>query len=177
MRQARTRGARRSAWLLPIIGLLGSASPAHASKGLVLFPDPLWLLVLLVSFAALVIPMNALLFKPIFRVLDERAEHIDGARRRASKLQSEADEMLQRYRESVAEVREEADLARRQQLEAARTESAAQASAARSQADGIIERGRAEMESWLAGARADLRSSVEPLARVAAERVLGRVLN
>ena len=37
--------------------------------------------------------------------------------------------------------------------------------------------GRAELDSWVTGARADLRASAEPLAQVAAERVLGRELH
>jgi F-type H+-transporting ATPase subunit b len=177
VRHVSTGAARKAISLSPFIALMLMAAPAQASKGLVLFPDPLWLLVLIVSFAALVVPMNALLFKPIFRVLDERKERIDGARRRASQLQSEADEFLRRYRDSVREVREEADRDRRQQLEAARTDSGVETGQARGEAERIVERGKVEMESWLAGARADLRSSVEPLARVAAERVLGREFN
>jgi F-type H+-transporting ATPase subunit b len=159
------------------LGVFLFAAPAQAASDLVLFPDPIWLLVLLVAFSALVVPMNALLFRPIFRVLDERKERIEGARRRADQLQGEADAILRRYRESVREVREEADRDRRSQLEATRSESSDAATAARAEAESLIERGRADLESWLAGARADLRSSAEPLAQVAAERVLGRELH
>jgi F-type H+-transporting ATPase subunit b len=176
VRQARTRSPKVGSLMLAS-GLALVAAPAHAAGDLVLFPDPIWLVVLMATFAFLVYPMNALLFKPIFRVLDERKERIDGARRRAAQLQSEADEMLSRYRASVQSAREETDRERRRELEAARAESATSAGAARAEADGIIERGRTDLNGWLAGARADLRSSVDPLAQVAAERVLGRSLN
>ena len=177
VRQARTRNAFELVSRFSLVGLILSAAPAHAAAELVLFPDPFWLAVLLIAFAVLVAPMNALVFKPIFRVLDERQKRIEGARRRADQLQAQADELLQRYRSMVQEVREETDRDRRQQLEAVRAESGAAAGAARAEAEGIIARSRADLESWLVGARADLRSSVEPLARVAAERVLGRGLN
>ena len=177
MRQASTRSRFRLVSLVPAVGLALMAAPAQAASGLVLFPDPIWLVVLIVVFAALVYPMNALLFRPVFRVLDERKERIEGSRRRAAQLQGEADELLGRYRASVRSAREETDRERRRELEAARAESATAAGAARAEAEEIIERGRADLEGWLVGARADLRASVDPLAQVAAERVLGRSLN
>lgn len=177
VRRAGIQSGFKRVLLLSFLALSLLASPAYAAGGLVLFPDPVWLVVLMVAFALLVAPMNALIFRPIFRVLDERKERIEGARRRAEQLQSEAEEILRRYRTSVREVREETDLDRRRTLEAARSDSAAAAAAARAEAEGVIERNRNDLESWLASARADLRSRVEPLARVAAERVLGRDLH
>jgi F-type H+-transporting ATPase subunit b len=177
VKQARTRDTFKLACTSSTLAIFLLATPAQASTGLVLFPDPIWLLIMLVAFTALVAPMNALIFRPIFRVLDERKERIDGARRRAAQLESEADEILRRYRASVQEVREEADRDRRSHLEAARSESSNTATAARGEAESLIERGRTDLDSWLTGARAGLRSSAEPLAQAAAERVLGRELH
>ena len=175
VRQAKKLAADpKAALLFSFLLLCLVAAPAQAAGDLVLFPDPLWLVILIVAFALLVAPMNALLFKPVFRVLDEREARIQGARRRAGQLQGEADEILRRYRDSVREVREEMEQHRRSQLEAAREESGAQAGAAREEAERIVERSRADLGVWLTSAKADLRSSVEPLARIAAERVLGR---
>lgn len=177
LRQARSQSAQRLGSPFALLSLVLLAAPAHAAGDLVLFPDPFWLVVMLIAFTLLIAPMNALVFKPIFRVLDERKKRIDGARGRAAQLQSEADEVLQRYRSLIQEVREETDLDRRRRLEGARSESASAAADARSEAEAVIARGRSELDGWLTSARADLRSSVEPLAQVAAERVLGRTLN
>ncbi|MFQ5417845.1 MAG: hypothetical protein ACE5FL_12460, partial [Myxococcota bacterium] len=67
-----------------------AAGNAAASEGqLVLLPDPQKLLILVAFFAALIYPVNALILKPIFRVLDERDEKIAGTRRRAERLANE----------------------------------------------------------------------------------------
>ena len=44
----------------------------------------------MVLFAALIVPVNRLLFQPIFRVLDERDASIAGTRARAERLEHEA---------------------------------------------------------------------------------------
>ena len=159
-------------------GVLLHAADALASGGrLVLVPDVPILLGLIVLFAVLVAPVNALLFRPIFRVLDARAERITGARERAAKLQTQADEILQRYEQAVREVREDAERQRRERLDESRRETAVQTLAARRVAEGELERARAELDAALTGARASLREQAESLARETAARVLGRSLS
>ncbi len=159
-------------------GVLLHAADALASEGrLVLKPDVSILLGLIVLFAALVAPVNALLFRPIFRVLDARAERITGTRERAAKLQTQADEILQRYEQAVREVREDAERQRRERLDESRREKAAQTLAARGEAEGELERAREELDAALTGARASLREQAESLARETAARVLGRPLS
>ncbi|HKK49957.1 MAG TPA: ATP synthase F0 subunit B, partial [Myxococcota bacterium] len=81
-------------------GSITLAGPALAADELVLIPDPQLLLIMLVGFALLVFPLNALLFKPVFAALDARAERIEGARTRSAQLQREADSVLERYESS-----------------------------------------------------------------------------
>lgn len=154
------------------------ASPAHASGGeLVLLPDPITIGVLIVVFALLIGPVNALLFKPVFRVLDRREDKIGGARRRAERLERHADGVLADYEGAVRGAREEAELERRAQIDEARSEHASLTAAAREEAERELERARAELGRSLADARAALRSQGQELARAAAERVLGRALS
>ena len=72
------------------------AQPALASDKLVLVPEPVILSTMIVAFVLLIFPLNQLIFKPIFRSLDERASRIDGARNRSSQLQLDVDGVLDR---------------------------------------------------------------------------------
>ena len=167
---ARSAGACAA---LPLV-----AAPAAASEGgLSLLPEWWLLFTMMALFVALIFPVNALLFRPIFRVLDERDERIAGNRRRAEALSTRANEALGRYERAVREVREDAERTRKATLEEARRASAERGAAARSEADGEIARSRAEIAGALGDARTQLRAGADDLARIAAERILGRPLS
>ena len=76
-----------------------AAAPAFAATGeLVLVPDFTGKLPALIAlFAALIWPANQLLFKPIFKVLDDRAEKTEGRRQRAARIMHDAEETLANY--------------------------------------------------------------------------------
>jgi F-type H+-transporting ATPase subunit b len=166
------------------------ALPATAAEELVLIPDAgflgllpglgdglgtLW--IMLIGFVVLIFPLNALMFQPIFRALDERAERIQGARDRSTQLQSEADAVLDRYETAIREARSESESQRQGQLATAREEQAVLTTQARSDAEQELERARGELNRSLEEARATLRGSAEDLATAAAERILGRSLS
>ena len=166
--------------------LLASGT-ASASDNLVLVPDfglfgfgdstfgDLW--VMLIGFVLLVFPLNELIFKPIFRSLDERAERINGARTRSVDLQRQADEVLDRYETAIREARGESEKERQTGLLRAREEQVALTAEARGEAERELENARVELGRSLEEARASLRSSAEALAEAAAEQVLGRPLS
>jgi F-type H+-transporting ATPase subunit b len=173
--KALTRPALRPIAACAVISLV--SAPAIASEdNLVLVPDPPLLLALLLLFVLLIVPVNLLVFKPIFKVLDEREARIAGTRARAQKLEEDADAVLGRYEAAVRDVREEAELGRRARLEEARSELVAATGAARRDAEGEIERARSELRSVVGSAQTALRSQAEELARQAASQVLGRSL-
>ncbi len=160
--------------------LLAAQAAAAGGDNLVILP-PLAdvvdrMLPLVVLFCLLVIPVNHLVFKPLFRVLDERAERIDGTRRRAERLEREADEVLASYERSVQEVREEAEAERRAHLDRTRAESQDNTGAVRAEADREIARARRALAESLESTRATLRAQARELAREAAARVLGRAV-
>jgi F-type H+-transporting ATPase subunit b len=160
------------------------ASEAFASEGsLVIFPHDSHgnfairdLVYLMVLFGLLVFPANALIFKPIFRVLDQREEKIAGARRHAERLFAEADGVLARYEQSVREVRQDAEQERKQTLERARADGGAKTAEARGEAEREVARAREEVAAGLDRARSTLRSQSQDLAREVAARALGRAL-
>jgi F-type H+-transporting ATPase subunit b len=163
---------------LPIAAasLAWSAPARAAGGGLEIFPDPLQLFVLVVLFAGLVVPVNLLVLRPILRVLDERAERIEGARQRAAQVGRQADESLARYRAEIDRARAEGERERRRLLEEARGQQAQLSAAARAEAEAEIERARAEVQTALGGAREALHRDAERLARDAVARILGRPL-
>jgi len=170
-----TRGVIVGVCLSAVSGLM--TQPALASGKLELVPDPVILSTIIVAFALLILPLNLLIFKPIFQSLDERAARIEGARSRSSQLQSEADGVLDRYETAIREARGDAEQARQGQLVLAREEQATLTTQARGEAEGELERARAELGRALEEARTSLRSSAEDLATAAAEQVLGRTLS
>jgi F-type H+-transporting ATPase subunit b len=168
-------GVIAGAGLSAVSGLI--AHPVLASDNLELVPDPFILSIMVVVFLLLIFPLNQLIFKPIFHSLDERAARIEGARRRSTLLQREADGVLDRYETAIREARGESEQARQAQLSLAREEQATLTTQARSAAEGELERARADLRQSLEEARASLRSSAEDLATAAAEQVLGRTLS
>ena len=154
------------------------AGDAIASEdGLVLFPDPVMLGVLILFFFLLVYPVNQLIFRPIFSVLDERDAKIAGTRARAERLFAEADEVLARYEGSVREVRAEAEQARKQVIEVARGDGGSKTAQARDEAEVEVVRAREEIAAALDAARGELRAQTEGLAREVATQALGRALS
>ena len=154
------------------------ARDAFASEGgLVLVPELNTLLVLVVVFGLLVYPVNQLIFRPIFRVLDERDEKIAGTRRDAERLSREAEQVLARYEQSVREVRMDAERDRKATLEQARTDGAARTGEARGEAEHEVSRARTQVAAALEDARETLREESASLARDVAARALGRTLS
>lgn len=163
--------------VLASLVVLTAASPAHAAGDLVLFPDPQLLIALIVLFAALVFPLNHLIFKPIFHALDEREERISGARARAVHIEAEADGLLARFEDSIREARASAEEVRKQHVAQARSEQASIGAAAREEAEQKVEAARAELGRSLAEARATLQATSRELASAAAQNILGRPLS
>jgi F-type H+-transporting ATPase subunit b len=154
------------------------AGAAVASEGgLVLLPD--WtgkLPILIVLFALLMAPVNAILFKPIFQVLDAREERTGGTRKRAEKIMKDAESTLAGYEQAVREARAEAEQARKREAAAAREENATVIDAARAESASHLESARTELAVALEQSRQILGGDVRSLADEAASRVLGRAL-
>ena len=180
----RTR-SRTSAGILALsfIGFIGAAlvslvpsAALAAGGGLVLTPTMPILITLLIGFVLLVVPMNKMIFRPLFKVLDERAAKITGARDRAQHLEQEADASMNRYRDAVRDARENAEVTRQTQLSESRSEQASMTADAKGEAASEIARARGELEASLTEARVGLRASSEEVAKIAAEQILGRAL-
>jgi F-type H+-transporting ATPase subunit b len=166
-----------AAGLALVAGLLLAAAPAHAAEGLELVPRPQRLLALLVLFVLLVPLLDALLFRPLLAVLDERGSRIEGARARAAELARRAAELASQHDAAVRQVREAAQRERAGAVDEARRAHQAAIAEARAEAERRIAATRAEVGAALAAARAQLRGEAAPLAREVAARLLGRSLS
>ncbi len=150
---------------------------AASEGGLVLLPDFTGKLpILIVLFALLVYPVNAILFKPIFQVLDAREERTAGTCKRAEKIINDAEQTLANYERAVREVRVDAEQVRKHEAAAARLENRTVIDAARAEAERHLERARTELAAALEQSRQTLRAEAQSLAAEAASRVLGRTL-
>jgi F-type H+-transporting ATPase subunit b len=158
------------------IALLLPSLAAAAEHGLVLVPDPRLLIMLIVGFVLLIPFANALVFKPLLRVLDERDARTAGTRTKADRLEQEAAALLARYEQAVRETREEGERGRRSLLTEVRAEVQREIAAARRDAEGRLETARGEIAASLESARAGLRGQAQDLASQAASQVLGRAL-
>lgn len=154
-----------------------AAGPAQASEGLELVPEPDRLIFLLVLFLVLVPLLNAVLFKPLLGVLEERGRRIEGARARAGELASRAAALAAQHEEAVQAVRQAAHQERARFVDEARRAHQGAIGEARSQAEHRLVETRAEIGTALEAARAELRGAATALAREVAERLLGRSLS
>lgn len=131
---------------------------------------------LLIGFVILIPIANAVLFKPMLAVLDERDARIAGASAEAGKAEKRADEVFGTYQEAVTVARREAEDVRRETLDGARKSQGEVTAAARSDAEQQVATTRGEVASSVETARTQLTAERDTLARTVAEQVLGRSL-
>ena len=156
---------------------LFACSAVASEGGLVLLPD--WtgkLPILIVLFALLMVPVNTILFKPIFQVLDAREERTSGTRKRAEKIMKDAEETLAGYERAVREARAESEQTRKREAATAREENATVIDTARAESESHLESARTELAVALEQSRQTLGGDARSLADEAASRVLGRAL-
>lgn len=171
---ARATILRAVLWTIVSVALF--ATPAYAAGKLVLMPDWPTLVILLVFFVLLIFPLNSMIFRPLFRVLDDRESKIGGATSDAQELVAKSSELMDQYRGKIREARDDAEVRRRQQLESARAEQASITGDAKAEAESEIGRAREEIGESLAEARVTIEAASREVASVAAERILGRSL-
>jgi F-type H+-transporting ATPase subunit b len=148
---------------------------AHAAEGgLQIIPDLSRLIPLLILFVVLVPILNALLFRPLLRVLDEREQRIDGARTRAAELSRQAAELVARHDEAIRQARELAHGEQVRHVEQARSQHHATVGEARRQAEQQITTARIDIARVAESARTALGAEAQQLAREIAARLLGR---
>ncbi|MFQ5457722.1 MAG: ATP synthase F0 subunit B [Myxococcota bacterium] len=138
-----------------------------------ILPD-LTLLIQIALFLILIWAMNALLFRPALRVLEERDRQIAGGRAKAAALEAEVSSAMETYARGIREARAEGERVRARLVQEAASEEARIAEEGRAQTAESARSIRAEITRESAEARADLETRVREFAAMIAERALGR---
>ena len=118
--------------------------------------------------------LKPLLFDPMLKLFEEREKRIEGAIKRARKIDEESAEAMTAYNEQVAKARAEG-AAEREKLraEGLRKESDL-LTKVRSDTQKKVDEARAQMQKDVAAIRASLEPKTDELAKDFAKRVLGR---
>lgn len=131
----------------------------------------------LVNFLILIVVLQRFLYRPVMRMLDERAARIrdslaqaEAVRAETARLQDEAGKILGEARGEGQRLREEARRSAEQMLAAAQRQ-------AREESQHILERAQADLAREREKAFQELRQEVADLALAAASRVLRRSLD
>lgn len=134
------------------------------------------LLIQLVNFLLLMFLLNRLLFRPMFRILEERRERTDGRKRLAEKANAEADSLWEDYQRELQQAKADADRARLELVQQAEAERQRMTEEASAQADKTVSEIRARVRAEAEQARKALRAETEKLADSMAQRILGRTV-
>lgn len=134
------------------------------------------LLIQLANFIVLFIILNAILFKPIRQVMQERELGISAAFGDAKTAQERMQNLLGEYNASLAEAKQKAMTAYnslyQQGLDAQRDMVAAE----RTKAGDMLDKARAEIVTASSAARGDLKKEAERLSQDITAKLLGRAV-
>ncbi len=118
--------------------------------------------------------LKPLMFDPMLKLFEEREKRIEGAIKRARKIDEESAEAMTSYNEQVSKARAEG-AAEREKLraEGLRKESDL-LTKVRNETQKKVDDARAQMQKDVAGVRSSLEPQTQELAKEFAKRVLGR---
>jgi F-type H+-transporting ATPase subunit b len=127
-----------------------------------------------VIFIALWLVLKRLWFDPALRLLRERAARSEGAVNEARAIQAEVELMRAEHAAALDEARGEAQREMQEILRSAEAEQKRLIAEAREEAQKTLGAVRRQVAEEVASARQGLRDSAHEIARVVAEKVLGR---
>ncbi|HEX4745547.1 MAG TPA: F0F1 ATP synthase subunit B [Gaiellaceae bacterium] len=136
--------------------------------------DPWWILVSIVQFLVLFFLLRKILWGPVTRTLQSRADRIREGLEAAEAAKREREQMKVEVEQLLGEARREAKAIAERTTKAAEDAAAEIRAAAKAEADKIRERGRADAQHLHDQALAQLRGEVAGMAVLAASRILGK---
>jgi len=132
------------------------------------------LLVQIVLFIALWLVLKQLWFDPALRVIRERGARSEGSVKEARAIQAEAERLRAEHAAALDQAKGEAQSQMHEMLRHAESEQQRLIAEARDEAQRTLTEVRARIEEEVTKARAELRDSAGEIARIVAQRVLGR---
>ena len=135
------------------------------------------LLVYLVNFLLVLGLLFAFAYKPILRLMDQRAERIKESLEASERAREEAASSQAAVEEQLVEARREAQRIMDQAREAAERYRAEEMERARAEAEAFVARAQSDIQRERDAAIEEVRSNFSDLAMTAAERVVRRSLD
>ncbi len=135
------------------------------------------LFIQMVNFIVLVILLNAVIFKPILKLFDERNEKVKGAVDEALRLSEEAEKLMEEYERKISEARQQAlQLVNEGRLQAVDSQKKALAKV-RGEAEGQLKQLKERVDKEKGEASRVLERFAQVLSISIAECLLGRPLD
>jgi len=135
------------------------------------------LFIQMVNFIVLVILLNAVIFKPILKLFDERNEKVEGAMDEALRLSEEAEKLMEEYERKISEARQQAlQLVNEGRLQAVDSQKKALAKV-RGEAEGQLKQLKERVDKEKGEASRVLERFAQVLSISIAECLLGRPLD
>ena len=135
------------------------------------------LAIYLVNFLMLLVLLRLFAYKPILRLMDQRAERIRESLEAADRAREDAASSQTAIQEQITEARREGQRRMDQTREAADRFRTEEMDKARQEAEAFVERARADIQRERDTALEEVRASFGDLAITAAERVIRRSLD
>ena len=135
------------------------------------------LIAYLVNFLILLGILSVFAYKPLVRLMDQRAERIRESLEAADQARQEAASSREAVEEALNEARQQGQRLLDQTREAAERYRAEEMERARQEAEAFVLRARADIQRERDAAIEEVRSNFGELAITAAERVIGRTLD
>ncbi len=135
------------------------------------------LAIFLVNFLLLLALLYLFAYKPILRLMDQRADRIRESLEAADRAREEAASSQEAIQEQITEARREGQRIMDQTREAADRFRTEEMDKARQEAEAFVERARADIQRERDSALEEVRASFGDLAITAAERVIRRSLD
>lgn len=128
------------------------------------------------NFLVLLFVLNLLLYRPLSRIMEERAQTVDGGHQRARDLENQIEAKMAAYREKLQAAKSKAAEERSALRAAAGEEESRILADAQKKAAAQVDKVRTQVAAQAQQARENLRGQADELATQVASKVLGRSL-
>ena len=135
------------------------------------------LVVYLLNFSILLVVLYAVGYKPILRILDQRAERIRNSLEEAERIKAESEERQEEMRRELEQARQEGQALISQARDLATKFKEEEREKAAGEAEAFLSKARGDIERERDNAMEDLRGQFAGLAISAAEKVIERSLD
>lgn len=132
------------------------------------------LIVQIINFLALLLVLNALLYKPVIAKIREREDRIRNDREKAAELDGQVQEQERRHQQELAIVRQTGAQEKNALTVEAKKKEAEILDKARAEASRIVEDMKASIRVEAEAVRKALTAEMTPLAQSISEKILGR---